>query len=172
MGCFYLFCPCQVVRPSLTEESIQRGSKKREIDALKRRYKQEKGLNFIEIWGCEWWRLYKGTNNVKQHFREHFPNRRSDAAEQLLKETKTGKFFGSVQCDIELLEKLISKIDSFRQNFKNTLVSKNDIGDLMKNYVDEARLMSQPQKRLISSFTLKKWITYYSSVVVPSTIGS
>ena len=29
MGCFYHFCPCQELRPSLTEEDIQRGSKKR-----------------------------------------------------------------------------------------------------------------------------------------------
>ena len=27
-GCFYHFCPCQELRPSLTEEDIQRGSKK------------------------------------------------------------------------------------------------------------------------------------------------
>ena len=29
MGCFYHFCPCQEVRPSLTEEDIQPGSKER-----------------------------------------------------------------------------------------------------------------------------------------------
>ena len=27
-GCFYHYCPCQDLRPSLTEEDIQRGSKK------------------------------------------------------------------------------------------------------------------------------------------------
>ena len=35
MGCFYHFCPCQELRPSLTEEDIQRGSKKRELEAIK-----------------------------------------------------------------------------------------------------------------------------------------
>ena len=29
MGCVYHFCPCQELRPSLTEEDIQRGRKKR-----------------------------------------------------------------------------------------------------------------------------------------------
>ena len=29
MGCFYHFCPCQELRPSLTEEDIQRGRKNR-----------------------------------------------------------------------------------------------------------------------------------------------
>ena len=36
MGCFYHFGPCEELRPSLTEEDIQRGSKKRELDALRR----------------------------------------------------------------------------------------------------------------------------------------
>ena len=155
MGCFYLFCPCQELRPSLTEEDIQRGSKKRELDALRRHYIQEKNFNVFEMWECEWWRLYKTTNTVKQHIREHFPYRRSLAAEQLLEEIKTGKLFGYVQRDIEIPENLRSNFDNFPPFLKNTLVSKNDIGDLMKNYAKEERLLSQPRKMLISSFTLE-----------------
>ena len=34
MGCFYHFSPCQELRPSLTEEDIQRGSKKKERSML------------------------------------------------------------------------------------------------------------------------------------------
>ena len=52
MGCFYHFCPCQELRPSLTEEDIQRASNKRELDALRRHYK-EKGLKVIEMWECD-----------------------------------------------------------------------------------------------------------------------
>ena len=155
MGCFYHFCPCQEVRPSLIEEDIQRGSKKRELDALRRHYIQEKGHKVIEMWECDWWRLYKTTNTVKQHIREHFPYRRSHAAEQLLEEIKKGKLFGYVQCDIEVPESLRSKFVNFPPIFKNTLVSKSDIGDLMKNYAEEERLLSQPLKMLISSFTLQ-----------------
>ena len=72
-GCFYHSCPCQERRPSLIEEDIQRGSKKRELDALRRDYIQEKGFKVIEKWECEWWRLYKTSKTVKQHVREHFP---------------------------------------------------------------------------------------------------
>ena len=52
MGCFYHFCPCQELRPSLTEEDIQRGSKKGELDALRRHYIQEKSFKVIETWEC------------------------------------------------------------------------------------------------------------------------
>ena len=94
MGCFYHFCPCQELRFSLTEEDIQRGSKKRELDALRRHYIQEKGFKVIGMWECEWWRLSKTTNTFKQKLREHFFYRRSIAAEQLLEEIKKGKLFG------------------------------------------------------------------------------
>ena len=67
MGCFYHFCPCLELRPSLTEEDIKRGFRKRELDELRRGYIQEKGFTVIEMWECEWWRLYKTTTNVKLH---------------------------------------------------------------------------------------------------------
>ena len=155
MGCFYHFCPCQELRPSLTEEDIQRGSQKRELDALRRHYIQEKGYKVIEMWECEWLRLYKTTKTVKRHIREHFPYRRSLATEQLLKEIKEGKLFGYVQCGIEVPKNLKANFANFPTKFKNTVVSKSDIGDLMKNYAEEERLLSQPRKMLISSLTLQ-----------------
>ena len=154
-GCFYHFRPCQELRPSLIEEDIQRGSKKRELDALRRQHIQEKGFKVIEMWECERWRLYKTTNTVKQHLQKHFPYRCSLAADQLLEEIKNGKLFGYVQCDNEVPENLRSNFNNFPPIFKNTLVSKNNIGDVMKNYAEEKRLMSQPRKMLISSFTLQ-----------------
>ena len=54
MGCFYHFCPCQELRPSLNEEDVQRGDKKRELDALRRHYLQEKGYKVNEMLECEW----------------------------------------------------------------------------------------------------------------------
>ena len=155
MGCFHHFCPCQELGPSFTEEEIQRGSKKRELEALRRHYKQKKGFKVIEMCECEWWRLYKTTNTVKQHIREHLPYKRSLAAEQLLEDIKKGKLFGYVQCDIEEPESLRAKFANFPPISKNTFVSKSDIGDLMKNYAEEERLSSQPRKMLISRFTLQ-----------------
>ena len=36
MGCFYHFCTCQELRPTLTEEDMKRGSKKRQLEQLRR----------------------------------------------------------------------------------------------------------------------------------------
>ena len=60
-----------------------------------------------------------------------------------------------MQCDIEVPENLRANFASFHPTFKNTLVSNGDIGDLMKNYAEEERFLSQPRKILISSFTLQ-----------------
>ena len=102
----------------------------------------------------EWCRLYKTTKTVKQHIRQHFPYRRPLAAEQRLEEIKKGKLFGYVQCDIEVPEKLRANFANFPPTFKNTLVSSSDIRDLMKNYAEGERLLSQSRKLLLSSFTL------------------
>ena len=48
-GWFYYFCPCHEVRPSLTEENIERGSKNRELDELRRKYMREKRFTVIEM---------------------------------------------------------------------------------------------------------------------------
>ena len=155
MGCFYHFCPCQELRSSLTEEDIKRGSRKRELDELRRSYIQEKRFTVKELWECEWWRLYKTTSKVKLHIRENFPYRRSLTEQQLLEGIKKGSLFGYVQCDIEVPEELRVKFAKLPPIFKKTLVSKNDIGDLMKTYAEEDWIMSQPRKMLISSFTLQ-----------------
>ena len=63
--------------------------------------------------------------------------------------------FGYVKCDIEVPEILRSKFDNFPPIVKNTLVSIDHIGDLMKTYAEEEGIMSQPRKILISSFTLE-----------------
>ena len=101
MGCFYHYCPCQEARPSLTEEDIERGNKKREMDQMRKQYIEEKGFNVVEIWEYEWWNLYKTTTCVKQHLRESFPYKRPLREESLLEKIKSGKLFGYVQCDIE-----------------------------------------------------------------------
>ena len=47
------------------------------------------------------------------------------------------------------------KFDIFPPSWEYTLVSKNDIGDLMKNYAEEEKFLSLPRKILISSFTIQ-----------------
>ena len=42
MGCYYQVCSCQEARPSLTDQYIERGKKKREMDDMRQEYIKEK----------------------------------------------------------------------------------------------------------------------------------
>ena len=114
MGCFYHFCSCQELRPSITEEDIKRGKKRRGLDELRQDYIQEKGFTVIKMWECEWWRFYKTTTNVILHIGKNSLYKRSLTEHQLLEGIKIRNLFGYVQCDIEVPENL-------RANFANSL---------------------------------------------------
>ena len=155
MGCFYHYCPCQEARPSLTDEDIESGNKKREMDQMKKQYIKEKGYNFVETWECEWWNLYKTTTCVKEHFRESFPYKRPLSEETQLEQIRSGKLFGYVHCDIEVPEELKKNFSILPLIFKNANVSLHDIGLLMKDYAEKEGLLCQPRKMLISSYFLE-----------------
>ena len=74
--------------------------------------------------------------------------------EQLLQGIIDGRPFGYVQCDIEVLEHLRHYFSNFPPIFKNTLVSRDDFGNLMKYYAEKENIMIQPRIMLISSFIL------------------
>ena len=77
---------------------------------------------------------------------------------------------GYVQCDIELPQKLRANFANFPPIFKNFLFSKNDIGDLMKTYVEEEAIMSQPRKKLdIKLHIAKRNSDYYFAFVLSAT---
>ena len=155
MGCFYHFCPCQEARPSLTEDDILRGTKKREMDELRREYLIEKGYNVIEMYECEWWQLYKTDSVVKQHLRDSFPYRLPLSEVRLLEKIKNGSLFGYVQCDIQVPPELRNDFANFPPIFKNVNVGREDIGSLMKNYAEQEGILSQPRRMLISSYSLE-----------------
>ena len=93
----------------------------------------EKGFQIVEMWECECWNLNKIDTTVKNHLREKFPYQRPLSEERLLQEIKCGKLFGYVQCDIEVPEQLRIKFVYFSPILKNTLVSWENIGHLMKD---------------------------------------
>ena len=125
MGCFYHYCPCQKARPSLIEEYIQRGNKKRDMDQMRKQYIKEKGYNHVEMWECDWWNLYQTTTCVKENLRESFSHKRPLREKRLLEQIRSGKLFGYVQCDIEVPEQLKKNFANFPPIFKNASVGRH-----------------------------------------------
>ena len=106
------------------------------------------------MWKCEWWSLFKTNASVKSHLRENFPCKRPLSEEQLLQGITNGRLFGYVQGDIEVPEHLRSYFSNFPPVFKNTVVSREDIGPLMIEYAEKENITAQPRRLLISSFNL------------------
>ena len=126
--------------------------KKRQQDELRRDYIQQKCYQTVEVWECEWCSLYKTDASVKSHLRENFPCRRPLSEEGLMQEIIDGRLFGYVQCDIELPEHLREYFSNFPPIFKNTVVSRDDIDNLMKQYAEKENIRVQPRRMLITSF--------------------
>ena len=121
---------------------------------MRRDYIQQKGYQIVEMWECEWWSLYKIDASVKRHLRKNFPYRRPLSEERPLQTIIDGRFFGFVESDIEVPEHLRDNFSNFPPIFKNTAVSRDDIGNLMKQYAKKENIMVQPRRMLISSFFL------------------
>ena len=117
------------------------------------------------MWEREWWRLYKTITNGKLHIRGNFPYRRSLTEHQLLEGINNENLFGYVLCDIEAPQKFRANIANLPPLFKNTLVSKNDISDLMKTYAEDGGIVSTSENDDIKPH-ITKWNSDYSSAVV------
>ena len=155
MGCYFHYCPCQESRPSLTDNEIMRGIKSREQDQMRKEYIQQKEYKIIEMWECNCWELYRTDAAVKNHLRTTFPYQRPLSDERLMQEIKSRRLFGHFQCDLKVPEHLKAYFANFPPTFKNTVVSRNDIGDLMEEYAEKEGIITQPRRMLISSFHLK-----------------
>ena len=146
MGCYYQYCPCQEARPSLTDTDIDRGVKKRQQDEMRRDYIQQNCYQIVEMWECDWWSLYKTFSSVESHLRKNFPYRRPMSEERLMQGIIDGRLFSYVQCDIEVPEHLRDYFSNFPPIFKNSAVSRDEFGNLMKQYAEKETIMVQPKK--------------------------
>ena len=153
MGCYFHFCPCQEARPSLTDDDIKRGTKKREMDIFEKTTFEKRILYRRNVGVC-WWDQFKNNVDVKNHVRTHFPFKRPLSTNSLVQNIRNEKMFGYVQCDLSVPDELKAKFSNFPPIFKNIDVSRNDIGEYMKTYAEENDLLKQSQRMLISSFKL------------------
>ena len=146
MGCYYHFCPCQETRPSLSDEDIEKGNKRREMDDLRREYIREKGYKIEEILECEWWQNFKTNEKIKNQIRSNFPYKRHLSTDSLWDKIRDGSLYGYIQCDLVVPDELKAKFSNFPPIFKNTQVRKNDIGEYMQIYAIENDLLKQPSE--------------------------
>ena len=112
---------------------------------MRKEYIQPKGYKFFEMWECNRWKLYRTDATVENHLPVNLPYQRPLSEEQLIQEIKSGKLFGSVQCDLKFPEHLKAYFANFPPISKKVVVSRNYIEDLMKEYVEIEGMTLQPR---------------------------
>ena len=118
------------------------------------RRREETG--FVEMWECEWRRLKKTSSQVQQSIDSKF--RRPQDPHKTLTEVeivsaiRNKSLFGEVECDIRVPDALKPAFAEMPPIFKNTDISRDDIGEYMKAFAEKQKIMSRPRRSLIGSY--------------------
>ena len=143
-------------------------------------YIRSQGYTLVECWECEW-RAEKATNKDLQRFiatrlRRPLDKMKTMTLQTILSAVKNETLFGCIECDIHVPEHLREKFSEMCPKFKNTDISRDDIGEYMKSYTEENDIMQQPRRSLIGSMmgekillatSLLKWYLEHGFEVTP-----
>ena len=96
-------------------------------------YIKEQGYRVVEMWECQW-RDMKKTNQELQRFIATEVRRSLDqvkimSPERILSDVRHERLFGCVEVDIRVPGHLKEKFSEMCPIFKNTEISRDDIGD-------------------------------------------
>lgn len=123
-------------------------------------YIRDEGYSVIELWECEWRRLKKTNHAVKEFlttkFQRPMDKYKTLTQAQILQAVLDEKLFGVVECDICVPEHLKEKFSEMTPIFKNVEISREDIGDYMRGFAEENKIMPRLRRSLIGSYFGKK----------------
>ena len=161
MGCHCHFFPCQETHPSLSDENIERGNKRREMDDFRREYIRDKRYKIEKMLNVSGGKTSERAKKIRIVSDPNFPTKDLSLL-ILFWEKRDGSLYGYIQCDLVVPDQLKAKFSDFPPIFKNTEVGRNDIGEYMQNYAIENDLLKLTQQMLISSFKLEN-----GSIITP-----
>ena len=122
-------------------------------------YIRQCGYNLVELWECEWKQMKQQDpaiwKFIDTRYRRPLDKKRTMTQAEVLQAIVDEKLFGLVQCDLETPEELKPHFEEMTPIFKNTNISREDIGETMKAYADTHGLLSQPRRSLIGSYHAK-----------------
>ena len=160
-GCYWHGHDCALNRgKEFNEKRKKPMAEIREETRANAEYIKKQGYRVVEMWECHW-RDMKKTNRELQRFIATEVRRSLDqvkimSPEWILSEVRHERLFGCVEVDIRVPDHLKEKFSEMCPIFKNTEISRDDIGDFMKAYAEEHNIMAQPRRSLIGSMKGEK----------------
>ncbi|CAH3160600.1 unnamed protein product [Porites lobata] len=156
-GCWWHGHNCYLTKgKEMNEKRKKPMAELREETTANSKYIRDQGYNLVEMWECQWRRMKK-TNSAVQYFMNRKFHRPLDHLQtldqnQIIKAIRDESLFGVVECDITVPDHLKPKFSEMCPIFKNTQISKEDIGEYMQTFAEEQHIMPQPRRSLIGSY--------------------
>ena len=113
------------------------------------------GYNVVSIFECEWEFIKANSMNIREFVsclnKREMIERKSMTEQEVIDAVKLNKFFGFVECDIEVPHNLKSQFHEMPPIFKNVNISRNDLSPHMKDFAVKTGTLKAPQRSLIGS---------------------
>ena len=103
-------------------------------------------VKVVEMWECDWKRERDPPPRQKWKMTQ----------QQIIAAVVDGTLFGMVECDVRVPEHLQDHFAEMQPIFKNTTVTRDDIGPFMRQYAEEHDIMSTPRRMLVGSYRGEK----------------
>ncbi len=157
-GCYWHGHECRP-RDEVNKKNGKTMAQLREETKEKTEYVRQCGFKLVEMWECDWQKVKHQNPELKEFIattqRNPTTHKRTMTQEEVLEAVKDETLFGLVQCDIETPDELKEYFREMTPIFKNTTVSRDDVGEKMKAYAEEHELLSRPRKTLVGSYHAK-----------------
>ena len=103
-------------------------------------------VKVVEMWECTWKRERDPPPRQKWNMTQ----------QQIITAVVDGTLFGMVECDVRVPDNLREYFAEMQPIFKNTTVTRDDIGSFMQQYAEEHDIMSTPRRMLVGSYRGEK----------------
>ena len=100
-------------------------------------------VHVVEMWECEWKREAKPPCRPKWTITQN----------EILTAVIDGTLFGMVECDVRVPDNLRGHFAEMQPVFKNTTVTRDDIGPYMRQYAEEHNILTKPRRMLVGSYS-------------------
>ena len=140
-GCFWHGCP-KCYDQNETNPKNNKTMAELLADTKKHTTYLRRHVKVVEMWECDWKRERDPPPRQKWKMTQ----------QQIIAAVVDGTLFGMVECDVRVPEHLQDHFAEMQPIFKNTTVTRDDIGPFMRQYAEEHDIMSTPRRMLVGSF--------------------
>ena len=141
-GCYFHGCPKCHTDPEETNKLNGKTMATLLADTKKHTTYLRRHVKVVEMWECAWKRERDPPPRQKWKMTQ----------QQIITAVVDGTLFGMVECDVRVPSELRADFVEMQPIFKNTTVTRDDIGPFMRQYAEEHDIMSTPRRMLVGIY--------------------